>query len=267
VVPEEKPSRKKYRGKKRKRGARRVVESDDESTLETNGVDENNEESTWHIQCIDIDDYNPFLSKLRKSRDLDEKALYRHLNENVLPMVVEEEAERARKRELREQEFLREQAYLARKRSTRLIQKEEDKKHEEEREHELTKIREAEAAREKEKQRLKKLEQEREARLALREHRLREREERIALREEEKRRAAEEAERLGNITITVKMSESPSPAKKTARQQALEEMSAVSKPSVTPQPQAEESWFFDCICGQHGTNFVLPADELHLILG
>lgn len=256
IIPEEKASRKRYRGKKRKRGARRVVESDDESVPETNGVEEINEDSTWHVQCITVDDYTPFLARLRKSRDLDEKALYRHLNENVLPMVVEEEAERARKRELREQEFLREQAFLARKRSTRLIQKEEDKKYQKEREEEIAKIKEEEELREKEKQRLKKLEQEREARLGLREQRTREREERIQQREEEKRRAAEEAERLGNIEISVKIPES---AKRTARQQALDDLNGSSKPSATAQPQPDETWFFDCICGQHGTNYVLSS--------
>jgi hypothetical protein len=120
----------------------------------------------------------------------------------------------------------------------------------------MAKLKEEEEAREKEKLRMKKLEQEREARLALREQRLREREERIQQRQEEKRRAAEEAERLGNLKISIKMSESPSPAKKTARQQAMEDLNATSKASVTPQPQADESWFFDCICGQHGTNYV-----------
>jgi len=224
-----------------------------------NEVEETYEDSTWHVQCISVDDYTPFLARLRKSRDLDEKALYRHLSENVLPMVIEEEAERARKRELREQEFLREQAYLARKRSSRLIQKEEDKKHQKEREQEIAKIKEEEEAREKEKQRLKKLEHEREARLAIREQRIREREERIQQREEEKRRAAEEAESLGNIELSPNMSESPSSAKKTARQQALDELNASLRPSVTAQSQSEETWFFDCICGKHGTNYVLSS--------
>ena len=202
-----------------------------------------------------MDDYTPFLARLRKSRDLDEKAMYRHLHDNVLPAVIAEEEEREQKRQLKEQEYLREQAYAARKRSTRLVQKEEDRKHTQEREAELAKLQAEEEEHKREEQRLKKLEQEREARLLLREQRQRERELRIQQREEERRRAMEEAEKAGQpIKISVKMSESPAPPKKTPRQKALESQSGTAEPQSQPPP--EESWFFDCLCGRHGVNYV-----------
>ena len=254
VIPEDKPIRKKFRGRKRKRGARRIESEEPESPPPTNGVGFD-EDATWHVQCIAMDDWTSFLAHLKKSRDLDEKAMYRHLNDNVLPTLIEEEKERERQRELKEQEYLREQAFLARKRSTRLVQKEEDRKHQETREMELAKIQAAEEERKKEEQRIKKLEQEREARLQLREQRQRERELRIQQREEERKRAIEEAERTGKpIKFIVKQSESPAPVKKTSRQQALESQRGTSEPES--RPKSEETWFFDCLCGKHGTNYV-----------
>jgi hypothetical protein len=254
IIPEDKPSRKKFRGKKRKRGARRIESEEPESPVDTNGV-EIDEDSTWHVQCITMEDYNSFLSRLKKSRHLDEKALYRHLNENVLPTLIEEEKERERERLLREQEFLREQAYAARKRSTRLVQKEEGRKQMEEKEAEQAKLHAVEEERKREEQRLKKLEQERETRLLLREQRQRERELRIQQREDERKRALEESERLGTpLKLSIKFNDSPAPVKKTSRQQALDSQ----RETVEPEPQAkvEESWFFDCLCGKHGNNYV-----------
>lgn len=257
VIPEDLPSRKKFRGKKRKRGARRIESEEPEPTPETNGLDMD-EDMTWHVKCITLENYQEFVARLKKSRDPDEKALYRHLQEDIMPKLIEEEEERARERERREQDYLREQAYAARKRSHRLVQKEEDRKLMEEREAEMAKKRAEEEERKREEQRLKKLEQEREARLLLREQRQRERELRIQQREEERKRAIEEAERAGQpITIKLKMSSaSPAPQpKKTSRQRALESQHGTVAPQSQPTP-SEESWFFDCICGKHGTNYV-----------
>lgn len=232
-----------------------MVESDDESQTATNGV-EFDEDATWHVQCITMDDFNDFLTKLKKSRDLNEKALYRHLNENVMPQLIEEEKERERQRQIREQEYLKEQAYAARKRSNRLVQREEDRKLMAEREAEMAKLQAEEEERRRELARIKKLEQEREARLQLREQRQRERELRIQQREEEKRKALEEAEQPGQqIKLILKMPESPASAKLTARQQALETQRPPSEPESKKE---EESWFFDCLCGKHGTNYVRP---------
>ena len=254
IIPEDKSSKRRFRGKKRKRGARRIESEEPESPPTTNGV-EVDEDSTWHIQCVNLEDYNTFLARLKKSRDLDEKALYRHLHDDVLPQLVEEEKERERVRQQREQEFLKEQAYAARKRSTRLVQKEEDRKIMLEREAELARLQAAQEEVKREELRLKKLEQEREARLLLREQRQRERELRIQQREEDKKRAMEEAEQLGNpIQLLIKTSASPTSAKLTSRQQVLESQRGTSEPKSPSKP--EESWFFDCLCGKHGTNYV-----------
>lgn len=180
------------------------------------------------------------------------------MHDEVLPKLIEEEEERARKRQLKEQEYLREQAYAARKRSTRLVQKEDHRKQMQEKEAELAKLQAEEGERKHEEQRIKKLEQEREARLLLREQRQRERELRMQQREEEKRRAVEEAENIGKpIKFSIKMSESPVPPKKTSRQQTLDAQRATSE--LPSQPKSEESWFFDCLCGKHGTNYVCPS--------
>jgi hypothetical protein len=202
-------------------------------------------------------DWTNFIAQMKKSRNADEKALYRHLNDNVLPTLIEEEKERERQRELKEQEYLREQAFAARKRSTRLVQKEENQKVREEREAELAQVLAAEDERKREQHKLKRLEQEREARLVLREQRQRERELRIQQREDERLRAIEEAERTGTtIKITFKSSASPSPVKKTLRQQALDSQHGTAEPETI---KPEESWFFDCLCGRHGTNYVSPC--------
>ena len=199
------------------------------------------EDSTWHVICTTMSDWNDFLSRMKKSKDLDEKALYRHINDNVLPTLLEEEKEREKQRQLKELEYLRQQAYAARKRSTRLVQKEEDKKITAEREAERAKIRGQEEERKKQEMRIRKLEQEREARLLDREQRQKERELRIQQREEEKLKATEkESTKEENVS------------KKPTRAQLLESQ------RTTVEPQPEESWFFDCLCGQHGTNFVPP---------
>jgi hypothetical protein len=268
VIPEDLPSRRKFRGKKRKRGARRIESEEPEPIPETNGIDMD-EETTWHVRCITLEDFQEFVARLKKSRDLDEKALYRHLQDDIMPKLIEEEEERARERERREQEYLREQAYAARKRSNRLVQKLEDKKLMEEHEAEMAKKRAEEEEHKREEQRLKKLEQEREARLLLREQRQRERELRTQQREEERKRALEEAERAGKpITIKIKMSsESPAPQpKKTSRQQALDSQRGTIEPQSQPIA-TEESWFFDCICGKHGTNYVCRLLNQSNIIG
>jgi hypothetical protein len=261
IIPKEKPSKRKFRGKKRKRGARRIESEEPEEIPTANGI-EPDEDSTWHVQCITLDDYDSFLSRLKKSRDLDERALYRHLHDNVLPRLLEEEEERAHKRALKEQEYLKEQAFASRKRSTRLVQKEEDRKLMQEKEAQLQKLRAEEDERTREEQRTKKLEQDRETRLLLREQKQREREVRQQQREEERKRAMELAELAGKpIKFSIKMSESPLPLRQTPRQQAL-------KGQGRDSPlKGEESWFFDCICGKHGTNFVCVSGSSLLIVG
>lgn len=210
----------------------------------------------WHLQCITLEDYNTFLMRLKKSRDVDEKELYRYLNDDVLPQLIEQEKEREQARQQKEQEFLKEQAYAARKRSTRLVQKEEERKIMREKEAESIKLQLVEEEKKREEQKLKKLEQERETRLLLREQRQRERELRIQQREEDKMRATEEAERLGKpiIKFLTKAAMSPTTAKLTTRQQALE--SKRGGDAIEPHKNPDESWLFDCLCGRHGTNYV-----------
>jgi hypothetical protein len=249
-LPSEKPTtnKKKYRGKKRKRG--RIIESEES---ESPAPVEPNEGSTWHVICVTMDDWTTFISRMKKSRNPDEKALYRHLHENVLPTLLEEEKQRQRQREAKEQEFLREQAYASRKRSTRLVQKEEADKVREENEAQIARAHAEEDEKRREETRVKRLEQEREARLVLREQRQRERELRIQQREEEKK-AGEEAEKTGTtIRIVFQGSTSPVP-RKTTRQQALSSERGTAEPDIKP----EDSWFFDCLCGKHGTNYVTP---------
>jgi len=201
-----------------------------------------------------MDDWNRFLARTKKSKHLDEKALFRHLNDNVFPTLIKEEKEREKLRQMKELEYLRRQAYAARKRSNRLVQKEEGKKLMAEKEAELAKLKVEEEERKREQAKIKKLEQEREARLLLREQRQRERELRIQQRQDEKLRTVEGAEQIGTPTNVATSGSPAPPPKKTARQQALESLNGTVQP---PQSTPEESWFFDCLCGQHGTNFVI----------
>lgn len=74
----------------------------------------------WECLCVTLEDYQEYMSGIQKSKDPNEKALYRRLEEDVLPVVAKGVEEQARKeaRKLKELQVLQQLATA--KRSSRI---------------------------------------------------------------------------------------------------------------------------------------------------
>ncbi|THW98143.1 hypothetical protein D6D18_05282 [Aureobasidium pullulans] len=202
----------------------------------------------WECIAVTHDDYNLFLESLRKSRDPNEKALVKRINEQIMP-ILEKRVEAQRQKVLKKQRELENlQKMASAKRSSRLAGKAEARKAEEEAA-EVEKRRQAELdmAR-KEQQRQSKMEhiQARESRMLTREQRLKEREVKRILHEEELRKLEENQKSLeqGN-EIEGRLSERHLKAEMERRQKELDALA-----------EEEGEWIFDCaVCGKHGQNY------------
>jgi hypothetical protein len=77
----------------------------------------------WECLCVTLEEYQDYMNTLRRSKDADEKILYRRLEEDVLPVIEGAAEERAKKeaRRLREAEALMKLATA--KRSSRISAK------------------------------------------------------------------------------------------------------------------------------------------------
>lgn len=86
----------------------------------------------WECIAVTHDDYNLFLESLRKSRDPNEKALVKRINEQIMP-ILEKRVEAQRQKVLKKQRELENlQKMASAKRSSRLAGKAEARKAEEE---------------------------------------------------------------------------------------------------------------------------------------
>ncbi|KAK4987121.1 hypothetical protein LTR50_004817 [Elasticomyces elasticus] len=196
---------------------------------------------TWECIAATKAEYEAFLESMRRSRDINEKALHKRLLSEVMP-TIEKSAEAQRQKLLkkqREQETL--QKMVTAKRSSRVAdrlakQKEIDDAVEAERK------RKADlqmARREQEKQ--LKMEKDRESRMMTREQRLKEREIKRILHEEELAKLEENSRLLESNEA--RMSERHLKLEMERRQKELEKLAQ------------EDQWVFDCaICGMHGEN-------------
>lgn len=82
----------------------------------------------WECIAITLEDYNAFMEGIRRSRDPNEKTLYKRLTEDVLP-IIEKRAEVQRQKVLRKQRELENLQKLATaKRSSRIADKMEKQK-------------------------------------------------------------------------------------------------------------------------------------------
>jgi two-component sensor histidine kinase len=130
------------RSSKRRRLSRVIPdttpEDDSEEEALPNGVEphaldyeENFAGRKWECVAITLDDYNKFLDTIKRSRDPDEKNLFKFITNDVIPILHQREEERQRKelRRLRELENLHKLATA--KRSSRLADKLEKKKEQE----------------------------------------------------------------------------------------------------------------------------------------
>lgn len=240
---------------------------------ENTEVDVKNDEETeddgfggmkWECIAVTHDDYTIFLESLRKSRDPNEKALVKRINEQIMP-ILEKRVEAQRQKVLKKQRELENlQKMATAKRSSRLAGKAEQRKAEEDAiEAERRRQAELDMAR-KEQQKQTKMEhvsriandatrnkqtdqtQARESRMLTREQRLKEREVKRILHEEELRKLEENQKSLENgDEIEGRLSERHLKAEMDRRQRELDALA-----------EEEDEWIFDCaVCGQHGQNF------------
>ncbi|KAF2199230.1 hypothetical protein GQ43DRAFT_125283 [Delitschia confertaspora ATCC 74209] len=218
------------------------VEEAEVSVQEENGVQDNGFGGMkWECLCITLEEYQEFLNGIRKSKDPNEKELYKRLEEDVLPAIKEVAEEQSRKeaRKLKELEVL--QKLATAKRSSRISAKMEKQKELEEAA-EAERKRQADLAMAKaEQEKQRRMEEARESRMMTREQRLKEREVKRILHEEELKRLKENSEKLGNTEG--RLSERYLKAEMKRRQHELQKLNQ------------EEDWFFDCsVCGLHGEN-------------
>ncbi|KAF2796252.1 hypothetical protein K505DRAFT_300714 [Melanomma pulvis-pyrius CBS 109.77] len=195
----------------------------------------------WECLCVTMEDYQDYMSGIRSSKDVNEQALYMHLEEEVLPVVAKGVEEQARKEARRLKELQVLQQLATAKRSSRISTRLEKQKEIEEAQ-ESERRRQAEVAmaqEETEKQR--KMEEARESRMMTREQRLKEREAKRILHEEELRRLEQDSEKLGSNEA--RLSERHLKAEMKRRQEELQKLSE------------EDEWVFDCeVCHLYGEN-------------
>lgn len=220
-------------------------EVDDSTTAEDswtepddNGIGGNK----WELVAITLEDYRAFMDTIKKSRDPNEKALYRYLEESSIPALERAAASRARKNAARERELAALEKMAHAKRSSRISSRQQAHKEAEEREAAEIKKREERIAAQKEMDRQNKMEEDRESRMMTREQRVKDREARRILHEEEIERLSSEQ---ASETQDGRMSERNRKLHLKRKRDALEEL----------KQEEQEDWYFDCAkCGTHGKN-------------
>lgn len=193
------------------------------------------------------------MDSLQKSKDPNEKILRDRLLQFVMPVVEKHDEEQQKKAMRRQKELLNLERLSHAKRSSRIADKMERERHEQElAEEERKREDERLAALELEEQH-KQLERERPYRLMTRQQRLKERQEKQRQREAELERMEEESRKLEKGEI--RMSERRLKAELEQRRKDMADL------------RAREYWIFDCsVCGMHGENFVSEPSDLDQLL-
>ena len=198
---------------------------------------------TWQCVAVTLGQYQDFLESIRKTRDPDEKALYKCVSDDVLPIIEQAEASQFRKKQKQEREILNMQKLATAKRSSRIEAKLEKERQEREvleaEQKRKDNLAEAHAYQRKQ----SKMEEDRQSRMMTREQRLKDRELKRILHEEELARMSEEEKKAdaGEARLSERHLKAEMEKKK-------KELAAL---------QDEDEWTFDCSkCGKHGTNWV-----------
>jgi hypothetical protein len=260
-LPSPKPSKSKS---KTKRKSARAVRASKRRKVTGHDYDEDSDEDNtepieepadpfstmkWECIAITLDDYRNFLDSIRSTRDADEKILRGRIEEQVLPIIEQEEAAQERQKVKREKELINLQLLAGAKRSSRLAQKSEKERHEREAIEAAQKREEELAAARKEEERLKKMENDRHSRIMTREQRIRDRERNRVLQEAELQRIQEEQQKLERGESRI--SERQLKAELEKQRKNLEDLSQ------------EDEWIFDCSgCHVHGENWVSYSHRL-----
>ncbi|MCJ1308088.1 hypothetical protein MMC25_001739 [Agyrium rufum] len=195
----------------------------------------------WECLAVTLPEFQNFTESIRKSRDPDEKILYRRLTEDVLP-VIEKLAEHQQKKiARRERELANMQKLATAKRSSRLASRHEREK-EEQVAAEAEKKRQFDLiAAKKDQERQKQLDEARQSRMMTREQRIKDREYKRLLHEEELEHLSEDSRKLEKGES--RLSERRIKAEMERKKRELKELTE------------EDDWIFDCsVCGVHGEN-------------
>lgn len=86
----------------------------------------------WECICVTLEDYQEYMSSIRKSRDPNEKTLYRRLEEDVLPVMENLAEEQAKKQARKMRELENMQKLATAKRSSRISTRLEKQKEQDE---------------------------------------------------------------------------------------------------------------------------------------
>ena len=214
--------------------------ADDEQAL---AADNSFGTRTWQCVAVTLSQYQDFLESIKKSRDPDEKALYKCIFDNVMPIIEQAEASQFRKKQKQERELLNMQKLATAKRSSRIEAKMERERQDRE-VLEAEQKRKADLAEAQVYQRNQsRMEEDRQSRMMTREQRLKDREIKRLLHEEELARMSEEEKKAdaGEARLSERHLKAEMEKKK-------KELAAL---------QDEDEWTFDCSkCGKHGTNWV-----------
>ncbi|KAJ4986933.1 PHD-finger domain-containing protein [Stagonosporopsis vannaccii] len=195
----------------------------------------------WECLCVTLEDYRDYLSSIRKSRDPNEKILYKRIEEEVIPVMEGLAEEQARKQARKARELENLQKLATAKRSSRISARVEKQKEVEEAEAAERKRQDELRMAKAEQAKQKKLEEAHDSRRMTREQRLRERETAKILKEEELRKLQENEQKLASNNA--RLSERHLKAMMKQHEADLKRLNE------------EEDWFFDCEkCGIYGSN-------------
>jgi hypothetical protein len=199
--------------------------------------------SKWECVCVTLEDYQEYLAGIRKSRDPNEKILYKRLEQEVMPIMLNLAETQAKKQARKMRELENMQKLAMAKRSSRISSRLEKQKEQDEIEA-AERRRQAELAMATaEQEKLKQLEDAHDTRRMTREQRIRERETAKILKEEELRKLKDNEQKLN--TNAARLSERHLKAMMKQHERDLKRLNE------------EEDWFFDCEkCGTYGSNLV-----------
>lgn len=199
--------------------------------------------------CVTLYDWRTFPEQFANSRDADEKALYEMLQDQVGPTIIEQLI-------VKEQERIKQQAVMNRKRSSRIATKELEREEILRRQEAEQEMEQRMASQRLQEKRIAKEEAEAAAREKAREDRLKEREERAQAREEAIIWKEQEKER------ELQMQKEERERRKRRRLEG-HTASGASTPNAAA---SQERWELSCeICKLQGWNIVcLARDELHV---
>ncbi|KAI0111524.1 hypothetical protein F4814DRAFT_422783 [Daldinia grandis] len=237
------------RAAKRRRVSRSAAQNDgddDDDDGSASDVDQPGEPeddglggAKWECIAASLAEVQEFIDTIRKTRDDNEKVLRSTIENHLLPILEKQEESRKRKALQREKELLNLEKMAHAKRSSRLANKAEQQRVEQQVKEEEHKRRAEEVTARKEQQKRIKMEKERDNRMMSREQRLREREVRRRQHEEELAQLSEDSRNLS--AGTGRLSERRLKAEIEKNRQALQELQ-----------EEEEDWIFDCVCGVYG---------------